>query len=196
MAPQPLQTRVNVGRYKLYLDCTGQGSPTVILEAGYGDDHTVWRHVQPGVAAFVRVCSYDRADLGESDRSPGNAMVGAQELAQTLHTLLVHAHVPGPYVLAGHSLGGPIVRLYAYQHRSQIAGMILVDSEVEGFCAAVFGACQPSIEREPFSAAESLTELRQATHDHLASSLGSMPLVVLSQDVVPPHGPLTSISPG
>jgi pimeloyl-ACP methyl ester carboxylesterase len=180
MATRPLQARVNVGGYKLYLDCTGRGSPTVILEAGYGDDHTVWRHVQASVAAFSRVCSYDRADLGESGHRPGNTMVGAQELAQTLHTLLVNARVPGPYVLVGHSLGGPIVRLYAYQRRSQVAGMVLVDAEVEGFCAAVYGACQPYIQREPFNASRSLTELRQATHDHLAGSLGSMPLVVLS----------------
>ena len=103
--------RYDVGGFKMHIDCTGEGSPTVILESGLGDTYVSWRKVQPQIAKFTRVCSYDRAGLGYSDSSsqPRTSKVIAGEL----HALLKAAGIAPPYVLVGHSMGGYDVRLYA-----------------------------------------------------------------------------------
>ena len=116
----------DVGGYKMHIDCTGEGSPTVILESGLGDSYISWRRVQPRIAKFTRVCSYDRAGLGysESSSQPRTSKVIAGEL----HALLRAAGVAPPYVLVGHSMGGYDVRLYASLYRNEVAGMVLVDA--------------------------------------------------------------------
>ncbi len=118
--------RFDVGGFKMHMYCTGEGSPTVILESGLGDAYVSWRKVQPQIAKFTRVCSYDRAGIGYSDSSsqPRTSKVMAAEL----HALLHAAGVPPPYVLVGHSMGGYNVRLYASLYRSEVAGMVLVDA--------------------------------------------------------------------
>jgi pimeloyl-ACP methyl ester carboxylesterase len=110
----------------LHIDCTGQGSPTVILDAGLGDSFLSWYKVQPEMAKFTRVCSYDRAGMGYSDSSlrPRTSRVIAEEL----HGLLQRAAIPAPYILVGHSMGGFDVRLYASLYRGEVVGMVLVDS--------------------------------------------------------------------
>ena len=117
---------VDVGLYQLHIYCTGSGSPAVILESGLGDSYISWKKVQPQIAKFTRVCSYDRAGLGFSyyTRHPSTS----KHFAQELHTLLHNAGIPPPYVLVGHSMGGFTVRLYASLYRSEVAGMVLVDS--------------------------------------------------------------------
>jgi pimeloyl-ACP methyl ester carboxylesterase len=123
--PAPGQL-VNVGGYKMHINCTGEGSPTVILEAGQGDYSLIWAYVQPEIAKTNRVCSYDRAGYGWSE--PGPYPRTANVEVEELHTLLVNANVQGPYVLVGHSLGGMIVRVYAHNYSDEVGGMILVDS--------------------------------------------------------------------
>src|SRR5579859_315018 len=120
----------------MHINCTGQvsmgqgsagdGTPAVILESGLGDSYISWRKVQPEIAKFARVCSYDRAGLGFSDSSsePRTSKV----IAEQLHALLQAAQVPPPYILVGHSMGGYDVRLYASLYRSEVAGMVLVDA--------------------------------------------------------------------
>jgi pimeloyl-ACP methyl ester carboxylesterase len=119
-------SRFDVGGFKMHIDCTGEGSPTVILDSGLGDTYLSWLKVQPQLAKFTRVCSYDRAGLGysESSSQPRTSKVIATEL----HALLQSAGVAPPYVLVGHSVGGFNVRLYASLYRSDVAGMVLVDS--------------------------------------------------------------------
>jgi len=122
----PMEGRLfDVGGYKMHIDCTGEGSPTVILESGLGDSYISWRKVQPQIAKFTRVCSYDRAGLGYSGSSsqPRTSKVIAGEL----HALLRAAGVVPPYVLDGHSMGGYDVRLYASLYREEVACMVLVD---------------------------------------------------------------------
>ncbi len=118
--------RVDVGGYKLHINCTGQGTPVVVLDSGLGDSYVSWMKVQPQIAKFTRVCSYDRAGLGYSDSSPRPRT--SKVMAEELHTLLHNAGVPAPYVLVGHSMGGYNVRLFASLYRSEVAGMVLVDS--------------------------------------------------------------------
>jgi pimeloyl-ACP methyl ester carboxylesterase len=123
--PMPGQL-IDVGGYKMHINCTGQGTPTVVLDSGLGDSYVSWLKVQPQIAKFTRVCSYDRAGLGYSDSSPHPRT--SRVMAEELHTLLHNAGVSPPYVLVGHSMGGYNVRLFASLYRSEVAGMVLVDS--------------------------------------------------------------------
>ncbi len=127
--PPPGQM-VDVGGYRLHINCTGTGSPTVVIDAGLGDWSTAWSVVQAGVAKTTRVCTYDRAGMGWSE--PGPLPRDARQFAKELHTLLQNAHIPGPYILAGHSLGGLPVRVFAQAYPSEVAGVVLINSMVPG----------------------------------------------------------------
>lgn len=127
MAQHPTPGKlIDIGGYRLHLLCNGTGSPAVLFEAGIGDDSLTWAGVQPAIAKTTRACSYDRAGYGWSDPSPMPR--DAKTIAQELHALLSSAGVGGPLVLVGHSLGGMLVREYAGLYRSDVVGMVLVDS--------------------------------------------------------------------
>lgn len=123
--PPPGQL-VDVGGYRLHINCTGTGSPTVIIEAGLGDWSTGWDVVQQGVAKATRVCTYDRAGWGWSEAGP--LPRDAAQFAKELYTLLQNANIPGPYVIVGHSLGGLAVRVFANEYASEVAGVVLIDT--------------------------------------------------------------------
>jgi len=124
--PPPGQM-VDVGGYRLHLNCTGSGSPTVVIDTGWGDASAGWGWVQPEVAKTTRICTYDRAGMGWSEASPQPRM--AREFAKELHTLLANAHEAGPYVLVGHSLGGYTVLVYAHDYPAEVAGLVLIDAQ-------------------------------------------------------------------
>ena len=112
--------------HRLYLNCVGSGSPTVVLFSGLGEWTPNWAWVQANVSAKTRVCAFDRAGEGWSG---GDAVrQDGHRLAADLHALLRVAHVPGPYVLAGHSVGGTYALVYAAQYPSRVAGLALIDS--------------------------------------------------------------------
>src|SRR5919109_412897 len=123
--PPPGQL-VNVGGHRLHINCTGSGSPTVVIEAGLGDWSTGWDFVQRGVAKTTQVCTYDRAGWGWSEAGP--LPRDAAQFAKELHTLLQNANIPGPYVMVGHSLGGFGVRVFVHEYASDVAGVVLIDS--------------------------------------------------------------------
>jgi pimeloyl-ACP methyl ester carboxylesterase len=125
-APTATGRMIEVGGHRLYIECTGSGGPAVILQAGLGASSSSWADIAPAVAATTTVCTYDRAGHGRSDEA------GPQDgiaLATDLHTLLERAGVAGPYILVGHSSGGPYVRVFAARYPDQIAGMVLLDSQ-------------------------------------------------------------------
>lgn len=124
--PPPGQ-RVDVGGYRLHINCTGQGSPTVVIDAALGEWSTLWAWVQPEAAKITRVCTYDRAGYGWSD--PGPQPRNSQQIASELHTLLTNAGIQGPYILAGQGFGGFNVRVYAHDYPQEVAGVILVDAD-------------------------------------------------------------------
>jgi pimeloyl-ACP methyl ester carboxylesterase len=196
------------GGRKLYLECRGKGSPTVMLEAGTGDLAEIWsepptgpgRAVLPAVAGFTRVCAYDRPGTyllpDELSRSDPAAMPrSARDIVLDLRALLRAARVPGPYVLAGHSFGGMVARLYATTHPRRIAGLVSIDAQNEDFVAAykefltpgqyeaavLNPAPPPGLEGYPeverLSLEVSAAQMRQAQAD---TPLRRMPLVVLS----------------
>jgi pimeloyl-ACP methyl ester carboxylesterase len=125
MNPPPGQL-VDVGGYRMHIDCIGKGSPTVVLDSGLSDSSLSWYKVQPKVAQFARVCSYDRAGLGWSEPSPNPRNSGV--FAEELHTLSHKAAIDGSFVLVGHSMGGYDVRIFASRFPSEVVGMVLVDS--------------------------------------------------------------------
>lgn len=121
---------VDVGGYRLHINCTGEGSPTVVIDAGWGDWSLGWSGVQAEVARTTRVCSYDRAGMGYSEAGP--LPRDAAQIVKELHMLLQRAGVPGPYVLAGHSMGGLTVRVFAHDYPPEVAGIVLIDSMSPG----------------------------------------------------------------
>ncbi|WP_426503056.1 alpha/beta hydrolase [Dactylosporangium sp. McL0621] len=123
--PMPGQL-IDVGGHRLHLSCTGSGSPTVVLEPGGGEMSSNLGWITPAVARDTRVCAYDRAGRGWSE--PADTPQDATQIATDLHTLLQRGHIPGPYVLAGHSFGGLYVLTFAARYPDDVAGMVLVDS--------------------------------------------------------------------
>src|SRR5215204_5406696 len=120
---------LGVGGYSLHINCVGQGSPTVLLDAGSGGFSAHWVRVQREVSDTTRVCSYDRAGMGWSEMGPEPR--DARQISSELHTLLSKAGVEGPYVLVGHSFGGMYVQTYAARYPDEVAGVALVDSSTE-----------------------------------------------------------------
>jgi pimeloyl-ACP methyl ester carboxylesterase len=120
---------VDVGGFRLILNCTGKGPVTVVLEAGLGDFMGEWSKVQPEVAKFTRVCSYDRAGYGGSD--PGPMPRTSSRVSEELHRLLQSSGEAGPYLLVGHSFGGYNVRVFAGKYPDEVAGLLLVDATQE-----------------------------------------------------------------
>jgi pimeloyl-ACP methyl ester carboxylesterase len=118
---------VDVGGYRLHINCIGSGSPTVVIDAGHGDSSASWGWVQREVARTTRVCTYDRAGMGWSESSPQPRT--AREFAKELHTLLANANEPGPYVLVGHSLGGYTILVYSHDYPEEVAGLVLIDTQ-------------------------------------------------------------------
>ena len=124
----PLGKLYTVNGRKMHLYCMGNGSPTIVLEAGMGlgIDLVSWGGIQPELAKTTRVCSYDRAGFGWSEPQPG--LRDANHVAQELKELLDQAKVTGPLVLMAHSIGGVFIRYYASRYPTDVVGMILVDS--------------------------------------------------------------------
>ena len=125
------------------MDCMGSGSPTLILDAGLGNDSLIWGGVQPVLAKNTRVCAYDRAGWGLSQTVPGPQ--DANDIADELHGLLDAAGIDGSVVLMGHSIAGMYIRAYASRYPAQVAGLIFVDASTplqdEG--SALIGAKMP-----------------------------------------------------
>ena len=115
-----------VDGHAMRIDCSGSGSPTIMLDAGLGNDGLIWGRVQPALAKTTRVCSYDRAGFGWSDTLPSPR--DADHVATELHGLLAAAHITGPVVLMGHSIAGIYIRDYATRYPENIAGLIFVDA--------------------------------------------------------------------
>jgi pimeloyl-ACP methyl ester carboxylesterase len=195
------------GGRRLYLECRGRGGPTVVLDSGYRGAANGWSVSEPGskrtpvlsgIARFTRVCAYDRPgtirDVDRFSRSDPVPMPRtAEDAVADLHALLRAAHVPGPYVLVGHSLGGLFVRLYASTYPAEVAGLVLVDALYERLEALlgperwaayvrfqllpVPGLDYPELETVDFAA--SAAQMRRAA---AARPLRPMlPLVVLSK---------------
>ena len=121
----PGQRLVDVGGHRLAIHCTGTGSPTVVLEPGLGESaRAMARWIAPSVARTTKICVYDHAGHGLSEAAPGSKT----DAARDLHVLLERSNIAGPYVIAGHSLGGIHTLNYARRYPNDVAGVVLLDS--------------------------------------------------------------------
>jgi pimeloyl-ACP methyl ester carboxylesterase len=173
----------------------GEGSPTVILEHGMATESDSWTQVQQAVAKFTRVCAFDRAGRGKSDPAPKPRT--SEDMVADLHTLLANAHVPGPYIMVGNSLGGFNARLYTHKYADEVVGVVLVDSMHPDQFARFEQALPPETPQDP----EGLKWFRQSftrdykdptknpegfdqltSHEQVrpVTSLGDVPMVVLA----------------
>ncbi|MDP3196917.1 alpha/beta fold hydrolase [Tabrizicola sp.] len=176
---------VDIDGLSLHITCLGQGSPTVIVDAGLGGTSRDWVLVQARLAAQTRVCAYDRAGMGHSD--PGPEPRSPARISDELRRLLKSAGVPGPYVLLAHSLSGKSARLFAAAHPEDVAGMVLVDTRSEKIDSA-----KPPEETEAFAAALK----RQAMLLTLARKLGLVRLLgsILTDEPRLPPGVATEMA--
>jgi pimeloyl-ACP methyl ester carboxylesterase len=120
---------VDVGGYKLHIHCEGEGSPTVVVLAGSGVPSTYYWLIQSEAAKTTRVCVYDRAGYAWSEEGSGD--LSPMRQAEDLEILLANAGIEAPYILAGHSYGGYVARLYAKAHPETVAGLVMIDSAHE-----------------------------------------------------------------
>ncbi len=184
--------RVDVGGYQLYMQCMGQGTPTVLFEAGLGEDVSTWDKVQPEVSHFTHTCAYDRANFGQSSQRPTTIKISAQQIAKELHLLLLNGHIPGPYVLVGHSVGGLFMQMYACQYPQEVTGIVLIDSTHPKQAAQLAARLGPEFTREARQSfpAERMTYddllTIQAQVDSVKDRFPNVPLIVLARSIFKP----------
>lgn len=164
---------VDIGGRRLHLVCVGSAFPTVIFESGSGEGWYSWALVQNEVGQHFRACSYDRSGIGFSDPDPRPRSV--RILINDLHELLRRSGENGPYVLVGHSLGGLLVRRYAMTYRSEVAGLVFVDSAHEDAARGVPLALEAASKKALAARAEQIKTWRASGHFEVMTFHSKLP---------------------
>jgi len=166
---------VDVGGYRLDIECEGEGSPTVVFEAGAGGDRfalTEWVDLRD----ITRVCAYDRAGIGTSDERPATGSTSLADLAEELARLLEEAGIEEPIVLASHSLGGGVAQFYADRYPVRVTGLVFIDPIAVPGYVDWFG---PDVE----DGTGGTIDMKRTSEDwKRLGSWGSTPLFVLTQN--------------
>jgi pimeloyl-ACP methyl ester carboxylesterase len=186
---------VDIGGRKLYFEAAGEGSLTVMFESGIECGAASLANLAVAVQGFARTVIYDRAGLGQSDSAPIPRT--AQDMADDLWALLTRAQIPGPYLLVGHSYGGLPLRLFATQHRREVAGMVLLDASYPDLAQRQLALLPPPAPGEPpaltrmrneleteridpFYNGEAIDLTASAAQVQASGRLGMLPLVVIT----------------
>jgi len=185
-SPDPIAIagKFSIGGRSLYLECSGSGSPTIVMDAGIGNTHATWQGVAPAVSKLARTCTYDRANLGSSDSAPKPR--SSAEVVADLHALLKAVAIAPPYLLVGHSFGGISARLFASDYPGEVAGIVLVDPTpttfVDGECAIVTAALCAVLREgwDPSKNPEGLDIVKSGEEIAQAGALPGVPFVVLA----------------
>jgi pimeloyl-ACP methyl ester carboxylesterase len=174
-----------VNGQNFHIEIFGSSGPTVVFEAGLGNDSTTWKSVAASIAKFARVVLYDRAGLGQSvPMMNKTSAVTADEVATDLEALLSAADIRPPYFLVGHSLGGLYVQMFALKYPKQVSGVVLVDSSSPDAPSEL----KTLARLEPGTAAY-LEEEGVAESNKQIVNGGSFPPVVLTVIAATDHGP-------
>lgn len=187
---------VDVGGYRLRVKCIGKGNPTIVMDAGLNQTLQSWGDaVTEETAKFARVCIYERAGVGESDRSPNGVKRTSGLVVEELRSLLKNAGEKGPFLFVGHSLGGINIRLYASRYPDEVSGLLLVDSSHEDQYLRFASLMAPD-EREKYlrheggGNGEKVDILASAEEVRKAPPLPDVPLIVLTaSDAEPADNP-------
>jgi pimeloyl-ACP methyl ester carboxylesterase len=170
---------VTVEGHRMFYECRGAGSPTVVLDAGSPNTSKTWRWVQPQLARQTRVCAYDRAGLGRSAPPPRGHRTPRTQVRE-LRLMLSAARIPGPYVVVGHSWGGLLARIFAHDYPAQTTGVVLVDATTFPYLTpAQARRLRRRTNREGIDIAAAVAQ------SDAVKSLGSLPLVVLGSNKPP-----------
>jgi pimeloyl-ACP methyl ester carboxylesterase len=197
----------DIGGRRLFLRCTGYRSPTVVFEGGLTSD---WYDLQNQLAPFTRVCSYDHPNGPRSRSDPAPTPRTARDFVADLHALLRTAHVPGPYVLAGHSNGGLFTLLYASAYPRQVAGLVLIDAVHPAIIKRRLAMLKPLLSPQEWQVVRQLmiavphrlvdpervdiwTSERQTRRALRRSPIRPMPLVVLAHGHPDPDTPFVEL---
>lgn len=176
---------VAIGDRSLWLECTGEGSPTIVMESGLGGDHRTWERIAPELAATARVCVYDRAGIADSDPAPGTRT--AADAVDDVRALLGVAGIAPPYVLVGFSYGGIITQLHASMYSDDVAGIVLVESnhplEASQFAEHLTPAQVESDREAALGNPESLDVFAGMDEAADAGPLPDVPLVVVTAGI-------------
>lgn len=190
--------RVDIGDYSLMTACYGEGTPSIIIDAGFGEpgaESGTWEAVIEEIQKTTQVCVYNRLGLGSSDLVEVERRT-SQDVVDDLHNLLSAASIEGPYILVGHSFGGINVRLYRDQHPDDVVGMVLVDASHPQGIDALMDWLPPESPDEPLKlriwrqVGQTVSSLNNREKiDYLASlvegqsisDLGDLPLAVVTR---------------
>lgn len=205
----PADGRFDVGGRSIRISCKGTGAPVVVIDAGMGTapvEDPGWRAIADEVSSTTRVCLYDRAGLGGSDPAPAGPRTSL-DAAHDLHAALAAAGMKGPYLLAGHSVGGLHAQVFAAQYPADTAGLVLVSTThpdqfqtwLSLLPAATPGeekavtearAFLTSVQADPTRNEERLDMPASAIEAHKLTSLGSKPVIIAT------HSPRFRMVPG
>lgn len=175
---------VSVGEHRLRIECRGSGSPTVVMDAGLNMPLDSWGTVPNEIGKFSRVCVYERAGLGDSDKPPTIPRT-SEDIVRELHTLLQNSGEKSPYLLVGHSFGGINARLYASLYPQEVSGLVLIDASHEDQYERIAALKSPDerqkyLRHEGGANHEKADLLTSAAQIRKAPPLPNIPLVVLS----------------
>jgi pimeloyl-ACP methyl ester carboxylesterase len=167
----------------LFYRCTGQGSPTVVMDAGLGETSDTWANVESGVAEQASTLVYDRANIGRSERVSHPRT--SRRMVAELRDLLRLGKIKPPYILVGHSFGGLNMMLFARLYPGEVAGMVLIDSSHPNQTARFMSVLSPELKQkyvQGFASDEGMTfDQRIQCEDELRSAtpMPDIPLYVL-----------------
>lgn len=188
-APKPAAKRdpaisrsFKIADRSMFLQCRGSGSPTIVMDAGMGNDHGTWDGVARPLSKLTRTCTYDRAGEGLSDPEPGPRT--SRDIVSDLRRLLARAGVAPPYVLAAHSWGGINMRLFAGEYHSEIVGLVLVDATpttlLDDACKISKLMCTIFVSSLDWQRNPEAVRFERSAHQVDATRLGHIPLIVMT----------------
>jgi alpha/beta hydrolase family protein len=209
LAANDIDGRFDVGGRSIHLKCEGTGTPVVVVDAGLGTppaEDAGWQAIASKVSPATRICLYDRAGLGTSDPAKARPRT-SKDAATDLHAALKAAHVDGPYLLVGHSIGGLHVQVFASLYPDDTAGLVLVSSthpDQSRTWLALLGPAKPgeekavtdartfigTVQTDPTQNEEGLDITPSAEQARQLHSLGSKPVIVAT------HSPRFRMVPG